>query len=114
MKEGDIVEYIGCSDEQVRWGRNDDPRAFLIIGRHYTIEKVQVHSQHTKVKLEHKEGMFNSVCFKKKEISVATEKDWEDFWQNEDTVGDDIVVNMDGGVGGSWKFNLDRGTKKWR
>lgn len=102
MKEGDIVEYIGCSDEQVRWGRNDDPRAFLIIGRHYTIEKVQVYSQHTKVKLEHKEGMFNSVCFKKREISVGTAKDWEDFWES---------VNEDQE---SWKFNLDRGTKKWR
>ena len=32
-------------------------------------------------------------------------KDWEDFWNNEDAKGDDIVVNMDGGVGGSWKVN---------
>ena len=31
----------------------------------------------------------------------ATAKDWEDFWHSED--GDDIVVNMDGGVGGSWQ-----------
>ena len=35
----------------------------------------------------------------------TTAKDWEDFWYNEDTVGDDIVVNMDGGVGGSWAVN---------
>ena len=27
-------------------------------------------------------------------------KDWEDFWYNEDAKGDDIVVNMDGGVVG--------------
>ena len=45
----------------------------------------------------------------------ATAQDWEDFWyapekfgtwHPEDTKdGDDIVVNMDGGVGGSWKVN---------
>lgn len=65
MKEGDIVQYTGCNEEQIRWGNNDDPRSFLIIGKEYTIEKVEVHSQHTKVKLEHKEGMFNSVCFER-------------------------------------------------
>ena len=45
-------------------------------------------------------------------ITEATANDWEDFWYApekfgtwypEDKVGDDIVVNMDGGVGGSWK-----------
>jgi len=65
MKEGDIVQYTGCTKEQIRWGNNDDPRSFLILGREYTIEKVEVHSQHTKVKLRHKMGMFNSVCFKR-------------------------------------------------
>ena len=34
-------------------------------------------------------------------------KDWEDFWYNEDSKGDDIVVNMDGGVGGSWQVKND-------
>lgn len=29
-------------------------------------------------------------------------EDWEDFWNSP---SDDIVVNMDGGVGGSWKVN---------
>ena len=38
-------------------------------------------------------------------------EDWEDFWHSPekygtwDTTSDDIVVNMDGGVGGSWKVN---------
>ena len=64
MKEGDIVQYTGCTKEQIRWGNNDDPRSLLIVGKEYTIEKVEVHSQHTKVKLRHKMGMFNSVCFK--------------------------------------------------
>ena len=63
MKKNDIVEYLGCSEEQIRWGNNDDPRSFLIVGKEYTIEKVDVHSQHTKVKLYNKMGWFNSVCF---------------------------------------------------
>ena len=66
MKKNDIVEYLGCSEEQIRWGNNDDPRSFLIIGKEYTIEKVDVHSQHTKVKLYNKMGWFNSVCFEVK------------------------------------------------
>lgn len=71
MKKNDIVEYLGCSEEQIRWGNNDDPRSFLIIGKEYTIEKVDVRSQHTKVKLYNKMGWFNSVCFKikKKELN---------------------------------------------
>ena len=44
-------------------------------------------------------------------------KDWEDFWHSpekygtwdttDDEKGDDIVVNMDGGVGGSWQVKSD-------
>jgi len=66
MKKNDIVEYIGCSQEQINWGNNDDPRSFLIVGKEYTIEKVDVHSQHTKIKLYNKMGWFNSVCFEVK------------------------------------------------
>jgi hypothetical protein len=65
MEKNQIVEYLGCSTEQVRWGNNDDPRSFLIIGQHYTIEKVKVHSEHTKVKLYNKMGWFDSDHFKK-------------------------------------------------
>ena len=45
----------------------------------------------------------------KKNIEDVTNspKDWEDFWHNEDAKGDDIVVNMDGGVGGSWQVKDD-------
>ena len=63
MKKNDTVQYIGCSDEQVKWGNNDDPRSFLIVGKEYIIEKVDVHKQHTKIKLYNKMGWFNSVCF---------------------------------------------------
>ena len=52
----------------------------------------------------------------KKNIEDVTNspKDWEDFWHspekfgNWDTTSDNIVVNMDGGVGGSWEVKVDR------
>ena len=72
MKKNDTVEYTGCSDEQVRWGNNDDPRSFLIVGKHYEIEKVDVRSQHTKIKLYNKIGWFNSVCFELVETELNT------------------------------------------
>jgi len=66
IKIGDVVEYIGCSKEQVKWGNNDDPaQSFLIIGREYIVSDVEVHSQHTKVSVLNKSGRFNSVCFRK-------------------------------------------------
>ena len=72
MKKNDTVEYTGCSDEQVKWGNNDDPRSFLIVGKHYEIEKVDVRSQHTKIKLYNKMGWFNSVCFELVETELNT------------------------------------------
>ena len=63
MKKNDVVEYIGCSTEQINWGNNDDPRSFLIVGKHYEVEKIDVHRQHTKIKLYNKVGWFNSVYF---------------------------------------------------
>jgi len=63
MNIGDTVRYIGCTNEQINWGNNDDPRSFLIIGREYIIENVEIHSSHTKISLCNKWGKFNSVCF---------------------------------------------------
>ena len=63
MKYGDIVKFLGCSQEQIRWGSNDDPTGILIVGDKYFVEKVNVHSQHTKVELRGVKGKFNSVCF---------------------------------------------------
>ena len=37
MKKNDTVEYIGCSEEQIKWGNNDDPRSFLIVGKKVNI-----------------------------------------------------------------------------
>lgn len=61
------VIYIGTSDEQVRWGSNDDPRGVLQEGKEYEVEQAEVHSWHTKIKLVGIEGRFNSVSFKPKE-----------------------------------------------
>ena len=65
FKKGDRVIYLGTFDEQVNLGSNDDPRNILIEGDIYQIEKVEVHSWHTKISLRGIQGKFNSVSFKK-------------------------------------------------
>ena len=66
FKVGDKVVFIGTTDEQVAWGNNDDPRLFLIPNTvTYVVENVDIHSQHTKLTLNHINGKFNSVCFRK-------------------------------------------------
>ena len=62
---GDKVIYLGCTEEQIRWGGNDDPSKILIEGAVYYVEKIEVHSSHTKLTLRGVYGKFNSVCFKK-------------------------------------------------
>lgn len=57
------IKYTGCTDEQVRWGGNDDPRGVLKEGEVYTLKDKEVHSWHTKITLEEVPGRFNSVCF---------------------------------------------------
>jgi hypothetical protein len=48
----------GWSDDQFR-----AKKANLVVGREYTLAKVEVHSWHTKIWLEEVEGIFNSVQF---------------------------------------------------
>lgn len=56
--------YVGTSDEQVRWGGNDDPRGVLEEGKAYTVIDWEVHSWHTKVTLEEFPDLrFNSASF---------------------------------------------------
>ncbi len=62
---GDLVRFLGCSEEQVRWGDNDDPNPILLLGTVYHIREVETHSCYTKVSLEGIQGRFNSVCFEK-------------------------------------------------
>ena len=62
---GEYVRFIGCNKDQIAWGNNTDPTGILIVGDKYYVEKVKVHSQHTKLTLRGVAGSFNSVCFEK-------------------------------------------------
>lgn len=66
------VKFIGCSEDQIRWGSNDDPNNILKIGEIYELDKKEVHSWHTKYYLKGVKGKFNSVCFE--EINEYTSK----------------------------------------
>lgn len=63
MKINDIVEFLGCSDDQVKFGGCDNPNNLLEIGGKYTVSDIEVHSWHTKIQLKGYTGKFNSVCF---------------------------------------------------
>jgi hypothetical protein len=63
MHVGQKVKYIGTSDEQVRWGSNDDPRGRLHVGEVYTVSMVEVHTYHTKIDLEGWPGKRFNSCF---------------------------------------------------
>jgi hypothetical protein len=65
FRAGINVKFLGCSKEQISWGNNDDPTGILIVGDKYYVEKVEVHSQHTKLTLRGVCGRFNSCCFEK-------------------------------------------------
>lgn len=63
FRKGDEVKFIGCTNEQIKFGSCDDPRDILKVGGNYTVEYVDVHDWHTKIKLTGINGQFNSVCF---------------------------------------------------
>lgn len=64
MKTGDKIWFKEASDEQVRWGGNDDPRTLLRNDIKYTVKDFEVHSWHSKVILEEfPDKKFNSVHF---------------------------------------------------
>ena len=65
FRSGDKVKYTGSIEEQVRWGGNDNPKGLLFVGDIYYVEKVEIHSWHTKLHLRGVRGKFNSVCFEK-------------------------------------------------
>lgn len=62
MKKGDLVKFIGCTEEQARWGSCDFPKD-LIVDDFYRVERMEFHTWHAKVKLAGIDGWFNSVCF---------------------------------------------------
>lgn len=51
------------SDEQARFAGCSDPRILLTVGTTYVVERVEVHSWHTKYFLVGFVQPFNSVCF---------------------------------------------------
>ena len=58
--------YIGATDDQVKWGNNDDPRGLLVDCEIYEVEESEEHSQHTKYTLKgFPDKKFNSVHFVK-------------------------------------------------
>jgi len=68
MKKGDSVTFLSCSTSQIQWGNNDDPYPVLDEGEIYTIEEVDIHRMHTKIKLVGYDGWYNSVCFIRNEL----------------------------------------------
>ena len=65
FKVGDFVKFIGCSKEQIAWGNNNDPNPILFVNNEYQVEKIEIHTWHTKLSLYGISGKFNSVCFEK-------------------------------------------------
>ena len=65
FKAGDKVKYTGSTETQVRWGNNDNPVGVLFEGDTYYVERVEIHTWHTKLYLRGVYGKFNSVCFEK-------------------------------------------------
>jgi len=63
IKAGKTVKFLGCTEEQIAWGNNDDPNSILFRNDLYYVEHVEVHSNHTKIELRGVKGKFNSVCF---------------------------------------------------
>jgi len=64
IQSGDRVEFMGgVIPEQIRWAGTDYP-SHLIVGRHYVVESVKVFPSYTRITLEHKQGVFNSVHFR--------------------------------------------------
>jgi hypothetical protein len=69
------LQYQGASNEQATFAGCDDPRmALLAVGKVYRMIDKEIHSWHTKVKLEGYDKLwFNSVCFKEVSPPVQPE-----------------------------------------
>lgn len=63
------VKYLGkATDNQIKWGANDDSRPILQINKTYTLKEKRIHSWHTKYILEEfPNKKFNSVHFEEVE-----------------------------------------------
>lgn len=63
FKIGQKVIFTGATEDQIKWGSNDDPNKVMKVGAIVEIEKVEVHSWHTKLYFVGIAGKFNSVSF---------------------------------------------------
>ena len=57
------VIFNGATEEQIKWGSNDDPNKSLKIGKKYKVCNIEIHSWHTKIELKGITGKFNDVSF---------------------------------------------------
>lgn len=58
------VKFLGATEEQIRWGRNDDPNKVLIVGKTYEVIDKEVHSWHTKIRVsDYPDLQFNDASF---------------------------------------------------
>ena len=62
---GDMVYYLGCPAEHVNCGSDGDSNNVLVQGYVYGVERVEVHNQHTKIKLVSKPGWYDSLYFER-------------------------------------------------
>lgn len=66
LEVNDKLIFVEASDEQVKWGNNDDPRPLMTRGDKLTLKHKEVHTWHTKLEFVEFPGKkFNSVHFKK-------------------------------------------------
>lgn len=61
---GRKMKYVGCSDIQVNYAGNSDPRDFMVEGKTYTVFDARVGGWSTTLEfVEFPKKTFNSVCF---------------------------------------------------
>lgn len=63
LSSTELARFTGCTQEQHSWCNYTGDYKRLIVGKIYEVERVEVHSWHTKVFLVGIKGSFNSVCF---------------------------------------------------
>lgn len=61
----DKVRFLGGSPEQIKWAGGGDPTGVLEVGQVYDVDRISVHSWHTRVYLIGFEKWFNSVMFER-------------------------------------------------
>ena len=46
-----LAEYVGCDQDQINFGGNDDPQKLLNVGEIYKVKDEEIHSWYTKYEL---------------------------------------------------------------